>query len=110
MSISWNSTTLPNPVAYPIKYTQIGSVMTVASGAQIFDFVAQKRSIALRWEGITTAEKNSIVTLSTSFASTSLVLSGVGGPTMNVIPQPDLTIDAFGVTPFWNVSVTVRET
>lgn len=110
MSITWNSTSLPNPSAYPIKYTQIGATLALASGAQVFDIIAQKRSIALKWEAITTAQKDSIVTLATTFTSTSLVLSNVGGPTLNVIPQTDLQVDAFGITPAWNVSVTVRET
>ncbi len=109
MSITWNSTTIPNPTAYPIRYTQIGAVTVVASGAQVFDFKAAKKSISLKWENITTAEKDSIVTLATSFASTSLVLTNAGGPTLNVIPQPDLQIDAVGLAPFWNVTVTVRE-
>lgn len=110
MAITWGGTSLPNPTKYPITYTQIGAAMTVASGAQVFDIIAQKREIALTWQGITTAEKDSIVTKATAFSSASLVLTNVGGPTVSVIPQPgQLQIDAIGYTPAWNVTVTVRE-
>lgn len=110
MAITWGGTSLPNPSQYPITYRQIGSALTVASGAQVFDIIAQKMEITLTWNGITTAEKDSIVTKATAFSSASLVLTNVGGPTVSVIPQPgQLTIDAFGVTPAWNVTVTVCE-
>lgn len=110
MAITWGGTSIPNPSQYPITYLQIGSALTVASGAQVFDIIAQKRQITLTWRGVTTAEKDSIVTKASAFSSASLVLTNVGGPTVSVIPQPgQLTIEAIGYTPNWNVTVTVRE-
>lgn len=114
MAISWGSESLPNPTQYPITYQQIGGgALTVASGAQVIDIIAQKMEIVLTWEGISSADKDKIVTKATTFSSASLNLGGTGGaggPTVSVIPQPGrLTISAFGITPVWNVTCTVRE-
>lgn len=111
MTISWGTdATIPNPSQYPITYLEIGATHLVATGALIHDIIAEKRQITLVWRGISTADKDKVVAKATTFASASLVLSNVGGPTVSVIPQPgSLVTDAFGYTPAWNVSVTVRE-
>lgn len=109
MATTWNSETLADPEGWDYSEEFVGSQYVVANGSLVTDSIASKRRIAMRWALITTAQKDKILSLATTQASTSLVLVGAAG--INVEPvRGTFRASPVGVTPAWNVSCEVRTT
>lgn len=109
MASTWNSSAIPDPSGWDYSEELVGSQYLVASGAMVTDSIASKRRITLSWSLITTAQKDTILGLATTQATTSLVLIGATG--INVEPmRGTFRASPVGVTPAWNVSCEVRTT
>ena len=109
MATTWNGTTIPDPETWDYSEEFVGSQYVVANGSLVTDSIASKRRIAMRFALITTAQKDTILGLATTQATTSLVLVGATG--INVEPvRGTFRASPVGVTPAWNVSCEVRTT
>lgn len=109
MATTWNGTAIPDPEGWDYSEEFVGSQYAVANGSLVTDSIASKRRIAMRWALITTAQKDTILGLATTQATTSLVLIGAAG--INVEPmRGTFRASPVGVTPAWNVSCEVRTT
>lgn len=109
MASTWNGTTIPDPEVWDYTEELVGSQYVVANGSLVTDSIASKRRIAMRWALITTAQKDTLLGLATTQATTSLVLVGATG--INVEPmRGTFRASPVGVTPAWNVSCEVRTT
>jgi hypothetical protein len=107
MSLTWNTTILPNPTNWDDAEDYIGTQRRWADGSLVNDTITTKRTVAIRWELLSVFNRNQIYNLATAFAATTIFMPW--GDTWTVTPVPgSYSADAVPGTALWNVSATVR--
>jgi len=107
---TWNASAIANPTTYQSREELVGAQYVLSNGTLGTDYVTAKARITLGWELLTSAQKNTIVTLATTQASAALAVTGE--TSINVTPVRGTlnVIRLAGATQVYNVNCEVRET
>lgn len=110
MASTWGGTAITAETTWTIADEFVGSQYVTADGALNSDTIATVKRLSLRWDLITSAERDTLYTKATTNSSATLVLPS--GDSYTVIPLRGTfrASPVGGKSALWNVSCDVRTT
>lgn len=109
MATTWGGTGIPDPTGWEIDDALIGAQYTTADGSLRTDSIATKRTIRVRWELITAAQRDTIYGKHIGTAAATLTFPNADSYSVIGLRNSYRAAPTGGASGTWTVSLAVRE-
>lgn len=109
MATTWDSASIPDPTGWEIDDALVGSQYVTADASLRTDSIATKRTIRLRWELITAAQRDTIYGKHIGTSATTLELPGGDSYSVIGVRNSYRAAPSGGASGTWSLSLAVRE-